>query len=612
MIKKQNIICISSIDWNFVWQGHQEIMSAFAKQGNRALFIENTGVRIPTFKDLPRLKSRVANWLRSVKGFRQEEENLFIFSPVILPFPYSKIAQWINKYMLLNPIKRWMDIMDFHNPIVWTFLPTGTALNIINNIDKKLVVYYCIADFYELADSPKKVKVTEDELIRKSDVIFAQGDALAKKCRRLNDKVYIFPFGVKSEVFENFDKNTRTPAGMEGIKRPIIGYVGGIHRHIDFGMLKAIATAHPDWSIVLVGPIQTDISEISGLKNVFLPGKKDIHDLPGYINEFDAAIIPYRISEYTATVYPTKLNEYHMFGKPVISTALPEIINFNARNNGLVLIGRSQEEFIRCISEAIGQKDSGLYDRRVASAKANSWDSRIEEMSRICEEALEQKTGEPFDWRKKLVVFYRRARRNTVKLGLAFILLYIVLLKTPFIWFIASPLRISETPQKADVIVVFGGGAGETGSPGKSTIERARQAAELYKSGYADKIIFSSGYTYTYNDAENMKLIALPIINSEKDIILEQKANSVYQNVIFSKEILDKNKWRSILLVSSPYNMRRASLVFRKWGKDIKVVYTPVIQCQFYDRSTGVGLEQIRAIMHEYLGIIYYKFKGYI
>jgi hypothetical protein len=35
------------IDWDFIWQGHQEIMSTFAAEGHRVLFLENTGVRAP-------------------------------------------------------------------------------------------------------------------------------------------------------------------------------------------------------------------------------------------------------------------------------------------------------------------------------------------------------------------------------------------------------------------------------------------------------------------------------------------------------------------------------------------------------------------------------------
>ncbi len=62
MLKNENIICISSIDWDFVWQGHQEIMATLAKNGNRVVFIDNTGVRTPGMQDIWRLKKRIKNW----------------------------------------------------------------------------------------------------------------------------------------------------------------------------------------------------------------------------------------------------------------------------------------------------------------------------------------------------------------------------------------------------------------------------------------------------------------------------------------------------------------------------------------------------------------------
>src|SRR3989339_1357426 len=104
MLKNQNIICISSIDWDFVWQGHQEIMSAFASNGNKVLFIENTGVRAPIIKDIPRLRKRYISWFKSIKGFRRETDNLYVYSPVILPFPYSRLARLINKNILLSAL----------------------------------------------------------------------------------------------------------------------------------------------------------------------------------------------------------------------------------------------------------------------------------------------------------------------------------------------------------------------------------------------------------------------------------------------------------------------------------------------------------------------------
>src|SRR5437868_10130962 len=96
----EDIVCFSSIDWHFIWQGHQEIMSTLAANGNRVLFVENTGVRAPSMRDLPRVRQRIRNWWRGTKGFRRERDNLFIYSPLLLPFPYSPLVRRINRVLL--------------------------------------------------------------------------------------------------------------------------------------------------------------------------------------------------------------------------------------------------------------------------------------------------------------------------------------------------------------------------------------------------------------------------------------------------------------------------------------------------------------------------------
>lgn len=618
MLKNENIICISSIDWDFVWQGHQEIMAAFAKNGNRVLFIENTGVRAPSFRDLPRLRKRIANWLKSVKGFREVMENVFVYSPLILPFPYSRLARLINRHLLFNSLSRWIKVMGFRDPIVWTFLPTGIALDIINNIDKKLLVYYCIADFYKLVDDSKKVKKTEDELIKNSDIVFVQGDIFKEKCLRMNRNVYKFPFGVNMEAFESYDG--RLPENMEAIRGPVVGYVGGLHRHVDFGLIRSMADRHPDWSMVMIGPAQTDLSEIAGRKNIFLLGKKDFKDLPAYINRFDACIIPYIINDYTRTVFPTKLNEYHAMGKPVISTNLPEVIDFNRKNGNLVSVSADREDFNRKTEAAIVDKDRRLMDKRIASAKNNSWQVRIEQMSCIIESAIAEGTGSTAAWRENFLRLYKRSRGRVLKLLAIAITIYAVIFYTPLVWLIAEPLKISQPPQKADAIVVFAGGVGESGQVGQGYEERVQEAVDLYRKGYASHILFSSGYTYLFREPLVMKALAISLGVPENSIILEDMAKNTLENVKLTRHILIDHGWRKILLVSSPYHMKRASLVFRKAANDIKVTYVPILNSRFYAHSSmnrggswkQINIKQIKGILHEYIGIIYYWLKGYI
>ena len=624
MLKNKNIICISSIDWDFVWQGHQEIMSTFAKNGNRVLFIENTGVRAPTFKDMPRIRKRMINWAKSIKGFRRETDSLYIYSPIILPFPYSRIIRWFNKCLIIPALRRWMKAAEFHDPIIWTFLPTGTALDIINGMENRLLVYYCIADFYELVANPKKIKKTEDSLIRKCDLIFAQGEILANKCKRLNNNVHIFPFGVRLEIFDNYRKSNhkQPPNDIKKIKKPIIGYVGGVHRHIDFKLVKFIAGKHPEWSLVFVGPAQTDVSELRNYNNIFLLGKKDFSMLPAYLNEFTVGIIPYVKSEYTGTVFPTKLNEYHAMGKPVVSTDIPEVVSFNIENEDLVSISKAREEFVECIERAIKSKSENLENRRIVSAKKNNWVVRIEEMSSFMEDAMDRKLKNIAHWQEQLLRLYRVSRRKIIKVSIIASFFYLSLFYTPLFWLIAAPLKIIQVPQKSDCIAVFAGGVGESGKAGQGYEERAQYAVELYKKGYAKNIVFSSGYTYVFEESSIMKALVISLGVPKDAVILDDRAKNTYENVKFTKEILEKHGWSSVLLVSSPYHMLRDQLVFNKIARGVKVIYAPIQNCLFYahpERDENgkiiwkrINTRQIKGIIHEYLGIIYYFWKGWI
>lgn len=109
-----------------------------------------------------------------------------------------------------------------------------------------------------------------------------------------------------------------------------------------------------------------------------------------------------------------------------------------------------------------------------------------------------------------------------------------------------------------------------------------------------------------------MKALAVSSGVPGEAVILEEKAANTHENVKFVKGILDQYQWRRILLVSSPYHMRRASLTFRNVAPGISVINTPVPESRFYRRTEGVTFSQIRGILHEYLGIFYYWWKGRI
>jgi uncharacterized SAM-binding protein YcdF (DUF218 family) len=117
---------------------------------------------------------------------------------------------------------------------------------------------------------------------------------------------------------------------------------------------------------------------------------------------------------------------------------------------------------------------------------------------------------------------------------------------------------------------------------------------------------------YSFKEAESMRDLATAQGVPQGSIVLEERATNTYQNVTFVDAILKDHHWRSILLVSSPYHMRRATMVWRKLAPDIAVTPTPPEKSQFYDHARGASLEQVRGILYEYLAIFGYWRRGWI
>ena len=588
-------------------------MSTLAAEGHRVLFVENTGVRSPNVADLPRVRQRIRNWWRGTKGFREERPNLFVYSPLLVPFPYSRAARWFNRVVLLRALRRWMRATGFYRPIAWTFLPTPLAVDLLRDLDPQLAIYYCIDDLASSSVAARKIVPSEEQLFREADLVFVTSEKLRQRASKLSTRVHLFPFGVN---FEQFDRvrhdGAPLPADLASLERPVVGYVGGLHQWVDQGLLADVATRMPDVTFVLVGPAQTDVSVLERSPNVHLLGKRAHADVPRYVKGFDVGIVPYLLTEYTANVYPTKLNEYLVMGIPVVATDLPEIRRFNSHHGDVVEVAKGADAFAASIRRSLDTSAASDVDRRIAVAHENSWDSRIAMMSGLIDEAIDRRAASERGWDETLRRAYRRARTQFAGPVLAFAAIYLVLFHTNLVWRVAEPLKISAAPRAVDAIVVFAGGVGESGKAGGGAQERISEAIDLRRAGYARYLVLSSGYVYSFREAEVMRAQAVDQGVPSPDIVLEERATNTYQNVKYVDEILRARQWKSIALVSSPYHMRRALMVWRKVDPGVLVIPTPPPESQFYHHLRGASLEQIRGILQEYLAILGYWHRGWV
>lgn len=613
MLTGRDIICLSSIDWESHWQIHHQLATSLVDAGNRVLFIENTGVRAPGVRDLSRIRQRARNWWHSTKGFREVRPNLFVYSPVFLPFPYSSAARWFNRTLLFRGLRRWMDATAFRRPLLLTFLPTPLAHDLIREIDPALVVYYCADDFAATSTAARRVAPSELALFRRADLIFVTSERLLEKASAVSSHVHALPAGVD---FHKFDSVRRAagppPADLAPLARPLIGYVGAMHLWVDQPLLAAAADAMPDATFVLIGPQQVDVSMLAARTNIVLLGARPHDQVPAYVKAFDVALVPYVRSEFTDSVYPVKLNEYLAMGVPVVAMDLPEIRRFNQQHDGVLTVASTPDGFISAIHQALDGAAPGALDRRVAVAESNSWTTRLEHMSALVLDALARRREQEQGWQQRLKRLYGRARRRTAEIAVAIVVTYVLLFHTPFLWWVASPLKVAELPRRADAVVVFAGGVGESGEAGGGYQERVKQAVDLYHAGHAPRIVFSSGYVFAFREAEIMRDLAVANGVPPDAIVLELEAANTYENVVFVGRILADNGWSSVLLVSSPYHMRRALAVWDQMAPEIDVTPVPVENSQFYAHASGASLQQIRGILHEYAALAAYWYRGWI
>ena len=109
-----------------------------------------------------------------------------------------------------------------------------------------------------------------------------------------------------------------------------------------------------------------------------------------------------------------------------------------------------------------------------------------------------------------------------------------------------------------------------------------------------------------------MRVIAISMGVPADAIFLDENARNTYENIKFSRDMMLAHNWKKAILISSPYHTLRASLVFKKMSPDMRIMYAPLRKSVFFDSDGRVRARHILAVLHEYAGIAYYMFRGYI
>lgn len=115
-------------------------------------------------------------------------------------------------------------------------------------------------------------------------------------------------------------------------------------------------------------------------------------------------------------------------------------------------------------------------------------------------------------------------------------------------------------PVTADVGIVLGASLWNN-VPSPALRERLEHAYQLYNEGYFSKMIVSGGMDLngsTISEAEGMKGYLMEKGCPPGDILIEDQSRSTYENLLFSKELMERNGMKKAVIVTHTYHGARA------------------------------------------------------
>jgi len=340
-------------------------------------YIEGAFTKKDGYKELGEIWKRKCKWIN---------KNSFACS--FLTFlPYAKkiinpLFPWIAKNYLRFSFPNFKKILIKNKfqevDILWISHPL--MIGLLERVKYKILVYRIADNIEGFKHIPPSIKVIEKELISNADVIFATAKSLYEKAKKYNSKVCYLPNAVDYEHFAKF--KGKEPEEYQLIKSPRIIYVGSLSEWIDVSILKEIALKLPNFSLVLIGPVEIDLSCLKDFPNVFVLGRRSFKNIPNYLKYADVGIIPFKDNPLTNSVHPLKLYEYFAAGLPVVSRDLEEIRKMDSP----AFLAKDEETFIEMIIQAYkkGKGKKEYYD----FAKRNSWDERFKVVKKYVLERL--------------------------------------------------------------------------------------------------------------------------------------------------------------------------------------------------------------------------------
>jgi UDP-galactopyranose mutase len=366
---RADLVCFSHLRWHFVFQRPQHLMTRFASE-RRVFFVEE-----PMFDAQ---SSHVA---------LHRDGDVRIVAPHLPPDMNGdpRSADDVVRDLLHGFCAEWR----IDHPVCWYYTPM--ALNISRPMQPAAVVYDCMDELSAFQDAPRELLSLEEELFERADIVFTGGHSLYEAKRTRHPAVYAFPSSVDVAHFAKARALVSEPPDQASIPHPRLGFFGVIDERMDIELVGELATAHPDWHLVMLGPVVKIAEELLPKRpNLHYLGMKKYDELPAYLSGWEVALLPFAMNESTKFISPTKTPEYLAAGCRVVSTPVRDVVRPYG-DEAMVDIASTAAEFGDAIARALQERDPEWRARVDKYLGQLSWDRTWADMRTLVEDALRRR-----------------------------------------------------------------------------------------------------------------------------------------------------------------------------------------------------------------------------
>lgn len=370
MYRNYDLVVFSHLNWDFVYQRPQHLLSRLAAD-HRVFFIQEQAY----------VAGEDPHW-----EFDTPAPNVLVCKPCtnLVSPGFSDEQLPVLKVLL----KQLVNEQKLENYVAWLYTPM--ALSLAQELEPEAVVYDCMDELSAFRFAPPQLLEREAALLRWADIVFTGGPSLYKAKKGRHDNLYCFPSSVDTAHFRQAASVTEA-TDQAHLPHPRLGFYGVIDERMDLVLLEALVEAHPEWQIVMVGPVvKIDVNDLPEQPNIHYIGLRSYEELPSYLAGWDICLLPFARNESTRFISPTKTLEYMVAEKPIVSTPITDVA---VPYGDIVYLGATPKEFIAACEEALSSSDEERAARaeKMRSVLARtSWDATVSEMEALIAEAIQQ------------------------------------------------------------------------------------------------------------------------------------------------------------------------------------------------------------------------------